>query len=500
MKTVQISEVPAVPAADSREVRNRLVAVSASLREHRRERRRLMMVDFTMLALSAGVATGVGMAVGWEANHTRVALCFVAVTLFGIVSRGVYDHRLGASPMDEFGRLAAGTALAAMSLITAEVLISPDGGETAQLARLWAFCTVYLIAGRAGLLLDERRSRRRTHTGEPTLIIGAGIVGRRLAERLRDRPELGLRPVGFLDKEPMGDEDAGLPVLGASWDLEHVAVTHSVRHVIVTFSTAPNEVLLDIARRCNRLGIEVAIVPRLFEQLTSRLSVEHIGGIPLLRAGHIDPKGWQFDVKYALDRMVAATVLLFISPLMVAIAAAVKLSSPGPVFHRQRRVGLDGREFTLLKFRSMTGSPDSHGEADAMWLAAIAGPDGVTGADAAPVPDRRTRVGRLLRRTSLDELPQLLNILHGDMSFVGPRPERVTAVRAVEGHVYRYGDRHRVKSGLTGWAQVHGLRGETSLDDRVEWDNHYIENWSALMDLKILLMTPPAVLSGQGTH
>jgi exopolysaccharide biosynthesis polyprenyl glycosylphosphotransferase len=499
---VRAASAPDAPqtATDARTPRSRLVAVNASVLAHRRERRRLLLVDAAMLALAAVVATIVGKAVGWDANHLRVAVSFVAVAMLGIVSRGVYDHRLGASPLDEFGRIAAGTAIAGMVLITAEELISPAGGEPVQIARLWAFGTVYLIAGRAGLLIDERRSRRRTQTGEATLIVGAGHVGRRLAERLVDRPELGLRPIGFLDKEPREDHDSRLPVLGASWDLEHVAVTHGVRHVVVTFSTAPDEVLLDIVRRCNRLGIEVAIVPRLFEQLTNRLTVEHIGGIPMLRAGHIDPKGWQFDLKYALDRIVAAAALIVLSPLALTLAAAVKLSSPGPVLHRQRRIGLDGREFTLLKFRSMVGSPEAHGEADAAWLAGIAGGDGATALEVTPLPDRRTRVGRIMRRTSLDELPQLLNILRGDMSFVGPRPERSNAVLAVEGHVYRYGDRHRVKSGLTGWAQVNGLRGATSLDDRVEWDNHYIENWSALMDFKILVMTLPAVFFGRGTE
>jgi lipopolysaccharide/colanic/teichoic acid biosynthesis glycosyltransferase len=165
------------------------------------------------------------------------------------------------------------------------------------------------------------------------------------------------------------------------------------------------------------------------------------------------------------------------------------------VFYRQRRVGLDGREFEMLKFRTMVGRPETSGEADAAWLSSLLGtvppPAG---------PDRRTRIGRILRRSSLDELPQLWNVLKGEMSLVGPRPERVWVAEGLEQVVDRYGDRHRVRCGITGWAQVHDLRGTTSLADRTEWDNYYIENWSLTLDLKILLLTVPAMLRGRSAE
>jgi exopolysaccharide biosynthesis polyprenyl glycosylphosphotransferase len=291
-----------------------------------------------------------------------------------------------------------------------------------------------------------------------------------------------------------------VPVLGASWDLESAVHEHDVEHVIVTFSTAPHSVLLHLVRRCRALGLEVSLVPRLFEEISNRVSVEHLGGIALLRVDQADPRGWQFEIKYVLDRITGvALVLIFALPMLV-VAAAVRLTSPGPVFFRQARVGLDGREFDILKFRTMRIDPEQH-ENDAAWMAAQLG-QAQTGGDAPapPSPDRRTPIGRVLRRWSLDELPQLLNIARGDMSLIGPRPERTGVVRNFERHVYRYGDRHRVKSGLTGWAQVHGLRGRTSLADRVEWDNYYVENWSPWLDLKILLLTIPAVLAGRGAE
>jgi exopolysaccharide biosynthesis polyprenyl glycosylphosphotransferase len=245
-------------------------------------------------------------------------------------------------------------------------------------------------------------------------------------------------------------------------------------------------------RQCDELGIEVSLVPRLFESINVRVGLEHIGGMPLFRLRTVRPKGWQFAIKHFLDRLVAVALIVVVAPLLIAAAIGVKLSSPGPLFFRQRRVGRDGREFDILKFRTMGGSPDEHGEADADWAARSLGSS--SSAAVAGPAERRTRFGGILRRYSLDELPQLFNVLRGEMSLVGPRPERSSYAKLFQDRLYRYGDRHRVKSGLTGWAQVHGLRGKTSLSDRVEWDNYYIENWSLWLDLKILLMTLSAVL------
>jgi exopolysaccharide biosynthesis polyprenyl glycosylphosphotransferase len=231
-------------------------------------------------------------------------------------------------------------------------------------------------------------------------------------------------------------------------------------------------------------------VPRLFEEMSRRVTIEHVGGIALARVDRTDPRGWQFECKYAIDRFLGVTLLALTAPLLLSVALAVKLSSPGPVFFRQRRVGLDDREFDILKFRTMRVGGDRQVEA-AQWIAQALGDEAAL---AARSEDRRTAVGRFLRRTSLDELPQLLNIVRGEMSFIGPRPERTAPASTFGQHVYRYGDRHRVKSGLTGWAQVNGLRGQTSLQDRIEWDNVYIENWSPWFDLKILLLTPGAIL------
>jgi exopolysaccharide biosynthesis polyprenyl glycosylphosphotransferase len=247
----------------------------------------------------------------------------------------------------------------------------------------------------------------------------------------------------------------------------------------------PDSSLLPLIRDCEALGVGVSVVPRFFETPTTRVALTHIGGLPLFGLRRVDPKSWQFAVKHVLDRVVASILLLALAPVMVATAFAVKLSSPGPILFRQTRIGQDDAQFDMLKFRTMRMSDPADASFEVQPDRAPGGVEGV---------DRRTPIGTLLRRTSLDELPQLINILRGDMSLVGPRPERPQFVREFGLNIERYTDRHRVKSGITGWAQVHGLRGQqTSLSDRVEWDNYYIENWSLWLDVKILLMTIVAI-------
>jgi lipopolysaccharide/colanic/teichoic acid biosynthesis glycosyltransferase len=216
------------------------------------------------------------------------------------------------------------------------------------------------------------------------------------------------------------------------------------------------------------------------------VSIEHLGGLPLVRMPYSDPSSLRFRAKYAFDRVLAALLLIILAPIFALTAAVVALRMGRPVVFRQRRVGRDGRVFEMLKFRSMQIA-----EADVPPPAPAPGtaPGGVEG------DDRRTRLGTFLRRTSLDELPQLVNVVRGEMSLVGPRPERPEFVPTFASEVHRYGDRHRMKAGITGWAQVNGLRGKTSLEDRVEWDNYYNENWSFGLDLKILLHTFAAVIS-----
>jgi exopolysaccharide biosynthesis polyprenyl glycosylphosphotransferase len=326
----------------------------------------------------------------------------------------------------------------------------------------------------------------------PTLIVGAGTVGDQLASRLSGDDRYGLRPVGFLDADPLprsGHSDAALlPVLGGPDNLAEAVRLTGARHVILAFSSQPDRVLAQIVTDCQQLGLDVSLVPRMFESINDRATLDHIGGLPVLSLHPTDPRSWHFAIKHALDATVALVALIIAAPLMAAIAITVRATSPGPALFRQRRVGRDGRAFDLLKFRTMR-EPDN---TSAFHLPSGYAPGGVEG------QDRRTPVGRFLRESSLDELPQLINVLRGDMSLVGPRPERPEFVQRFVSEVNRYDDRHRVKSGITGWAQVHGLRGQTSISDRVEWDNYYIQNWSLGLDLRIIALTVGEVLRLRG--
>jgi exopolysaccharide biosynthesis polyprenyl glycosylphosphotransferase len=406
---------------------------------------------------------------------------------------GLYKDTIQSRIVDGLGQLVAATALAAISLIAAAALLEPSTDPAPLLARAWLFGTVYLVGARLLLSWAQKQARASRLIAKRTLIVGAGQIGARVERRLQSQPALGLLPVGYLDADPPPSEmvpERTAPVLGGPGDLSRVAKQTGARHVVLGFSTAPDRLLIPLVRECEAYGLQVSIVPRLFESVNVRVALDHLGGLPLFGLHTINPKGWQFTVKHVLDRVVAALLLFFFFPLLLVLAGAVRLTSPGPIMFRQRRIGRDGRDFEILKFRSMRTddvAQPRNGQANLVAVPNDLGPGGVEGAD------RRTAIGSFMRGTSLDELPQLINVLRGEMSLVGPRPERPEFVNLFGSSIHRYQDRHRVKSGITGWAQVNRLRGKTSLRDRVEWDNYYIENWSLSLDVKILLMTVAAL-------
>ena len=470
-----------------------------------RSRRRRWVLSAVLVDVSVLVTAVTADLVLSGLNHNMIPPLWGVVgapIILGVLAfRGRYQVRIRSGTLDQIGPTATATLIATAGLLVLRAVV--EGGSIAlgPGVRFWALTTTFLVAGRVGLISAGQKTRDRD-AGIPTLIIGAGRVGRVVAKRLRTHPEVGLNPIGYLDKEPAPMDGTGpiLPVLGASWDLEQVVRDYGVEYVIVSFSTAPTSVLLNLVRRCEQLGVAVALVPRLFETVPRRLRVEHLGGLPLLQVNAADPRSWQFSLKNVLDRVIAALLLPLLAPLLLVSAAAVRISLGRPILFRQKRVGRDGRVFNMLKFRSMRDTfSDEDGldldpEEMALDAAADLAPGGVEGTD------RRTRVGAFLRRVSLDEIPQIFNVLRGEMSFVGPRPERPEFAQLFEENVYRYGERHRVKSGITGWAQVNGLRGKTSIGDRAEWDNYYIENWSFRLDFKIFLLTLRAVLRPAGVE
>jgi exopolysaccharide biosynthesis polyprenyl glycosylphosphotransferase len=423
---------------------------------------------------------------------SRTALVtFVVVTLAILHATSIHGvrDRLRLEVLDDTRLIVSATAVAAMASQFVAALALGNEPSAYDAMRLWGFSAALLVATHAASIAIVHRRRRTELGGMRTLIVGAGQVGRLTAGRLAGAPELGLHPVGFLDKEPIDNgRPLPLPVLGASWDLEHVVSTYGIDCVVFTFSTAPHDVLLGLLDECDRLGIRALVVPRLFERVPSRVQLTHVGALPLLELMPTSTRSFQYALKYALDRLAALFLVLLLSPILIAVALAVLLSLGRPILYRQERVGRDGRHFEMLKFRTMLHATEA--APNEVEFDPETGPGGVEGSD------RRTGVGSFLRRTSLDELAQLFNVLKGEMSLVGPRPERPEFVEFFGESVRRYDARHRVKSGITGWAQIHRLRGKTSISDRVEWDNYYIENFSLWLDLKILLRTIPEVVRG----
>ena len=503
MEKVQ-ADSPAVPASDAApsvadaagrsaipKTEQRRRALASRLFNGRGWKWLRLSVDSALLLL-APIAADIGAPDDIGPDGRTLIWLFPPMAIAGLALARMYSPRTQAKLIDGLGLIVAVTSLAAVSLIAGAAYVDPDSDPAPLIARTWLYGTALLIGGRLLLGYAQRHGRATRLVTTPTLIVGAGYVGALVELRLNTQPQLGLEPVGYLDADPPPAElapDRQAPVLGGPDDIEEVIRRTGAKHVVFSFMSGPDRDLIPLMRRCEVLGLQVSFVPRFFEQVNVHLALEHLGGLPLFGLRPIDPKGWQFAIKHALDRAAASLMLFFLSPLLLALALATRISSPGPVLFKQLRVGRDGREFEMLKFRSMRLAPPEEQTlpGNVTQLPTDVGPGGVEG------DDRRTAVGTLLRRTSLDELPQLMNVVRGDMSLVGPRPERPEFVEAFGMRIARYDDRHRVKSGITGWAQVNGLRGKTSLRDRVEWDNYYIENWSLSLDLKILLMTLSAV-------
>lgn len=417
-------------------------------------------------------------------------LPMAAFPLLGVLVlclRGAYAPRLRIVMLDSCGLAIGSVSAAAMSTLAIGLLVRSGDPGSGLLFRAWLLGAAFLTIHRILYVLEQQHLRARGDAARRTVIVGAGEVGARVGRRLEESPAYGLTPVGFLDANPPPPEAVGgrrAPVLGDPSDLTGLVESRGVQHVILALCGASDRELLPLVQRCSALGVPVSFVPRVFDSINHRVVYEPVGGVPLATLRSANPLGPTFAVKHALDRVGAVLLLAFLAPVLAIVSLLVKVSSPGPVLFRQRRVGQLGQVFDILKFRTMVqGDPE-------LRFAPPAGlaPGGVEGVD------RRTPVGRWLRRTSLDELPQLFNVLRGEMSLVGPRPERCEYVEGFSAELARYSDRHRVRSGITGLSQVQGLRGRCSIADRVELDNYYIENWSMSMDLKILLMTVLAVM------
>ncbi len=399
---------------------------------------------------------------------------------------GLYQFRPHRSRVDETLTLVIAVILGSVLLTAANQWIRPltrPGVEPFayyDYSRLFlfffaAFDVVFVAAGRNVLRRVLRTMRLRSHKLLRILVVGAGALGREVTRKLLAHRELGLEVVGFLDDDAgkTGQLVEGAPVLGTLPDIDRVLAERRIDQVFLALPLEAHRKLLRVLQSVARECVEVRMVPDILQYATLKATLEDLDGTPVINLSQVPLQGWASLVKRSLDLAITLPALAVLLPLLPFVALAVWLEDRGPVFYRQERMGLDGRSFQILKFRSMR----VHAEATTGPVWAIKD------------DPRRTRVGTLLRRWSLDELPQLWNVLKGEMSIVGPRPERPAFVREFKEKLPQYMVRHRVKSGITGWAQVHGWRGNTSIRKRLQYDLYYIENWSLRLDFKILWMT-----------
>jgi len=294
------------------------------------------------------------------------------LVMVALAVREASARRLRAVAGDELRTAVTFAAVSAMAVALLALVLGPGQRVLDEVVAVGLLGAGAVGATRVSLAYAQLIVRRQRGPARPTLIVGSGHIGHLVAQRLLANPSLGLEPVGFLDKEPLyGSAASDLPVFGASWDLERTVAAQRIEVVIVAFSSAPHHVPLAIVRRCWELGVQAILVPRLFEVQGLRAQTEHIGGLPLVALNPADPRGWQLAIRYAFDRVSAATLLALISPLLGAIALAVRLTMGRPVLFRQERMGRDGRVFEMLKFRTMRGDPKSGGEADAGWAATV---------------------------------------------------------------------------------------------------------------------------------
>jgi exopolysaccharide biosynthesis polyprenyl glycosylphosphotransferase len=390
----------------------------------------------------------------------------------------LYDVKRSMPRLDEFYRIFAATSIGTIVTIAVTTFVFKNSTleldfPRAMVIYAWTLTVVLVTISRSLLVVLRNRLRKRGKWSDRLLIVGTGDVGRMILQKIRQMPRLGYQVVGFIDGEsPSGEEIMGVPVLGGVEDIPGLIDEYEIEEVIIGRPELNHQELLTIISRCERGQVGIKIFPDLFQIIATELSIGDLGGLPLLTVRDVALRGWKLTLKRAVDLLGSAVGLVVLSPILMLMALVIKLDSRGPVFYAQERMGLDAKPFWCLKFRSMRTDAEKDG------------PGWTTEGD-----PRVTRLGRFLRRVSLDELPQLINVFVGDMSLVGPRPERPVYVEQFRHSIPRYMDRHREKAGMTGWAQVNGLRGDTSIAERTKYDLWYIENWSLWLDFKIILRT-----------
>jgi Undecaprenyl-phosphate glucose phosphotransferase len=418
---------------------------------------------------------------GWwsvDAPVPDIASCFHQLPLVLILSlvaylvTGQYVFHRFRRLREEFASVLKGTALMVLLVVAATFGARSDYESRLTFALFFLLTILLVLTARriTGGLIRWLRSRgfNQTHA----IIVGTGRPARKTARNLRHASWMGIKNIGFVEDQPSrwtGDLD----VLGTSADLPHLIEKYQVSHVFIALPLNRFHEARRVYDTLSQSLVEIRMVADVPGLAGVSLTTTNLYGLPIIGLRESPHFGLNIVVKRTMDILLSSLALILLSPIMLTLAALIKLTSRGPVFYRQERCGLNGKSFNMLKFRSM--KVDAESKTGAVW--------------AVKDDPRRTAFGAFLRKTSLDELPQFINVLLGHMSLVGPRPERPVFIQKFIRTIPNYHARHCVKAGITGWAQVHGWRGNTSLRKRVQFDLYYITHWTPLLDIRILWMT-----------
>ncbi len=453
-----------------------------------------MAMDALMTALAFVIGYYLRVVLPFPASPAEVTgfLAYLPMLIVQVLSvltvfyfNKLYHVARAVSRVDElytiFGAVSIATMLAvAISALTFKNTIFELDFPRAMILYAWLFGILLVALGREFHRSTWRRLRMRGIGRDRVLVVGDGETAQAIIRKIQWSPYLGYDLAGVIKPNGETHEIPDSLVIGTISELPELIERHHVQEVIIAMPEGtPHYDIVRVVNMCQRGSIAIKIFPDLFEFVTTGVTLDDLGGIPLLNVRDIQLRGWKLSLKRAMDIVGAAVGLVFLSPFMMLFAALIRLESPGPVFYCQERMGLDGRPFQMIKFRSMRQDAEKDG------------PGWTTKDD-----PRRTKVGAWLRAKNIDELPQLINVLLGDMSLVGPRPERPIYVQKFRQSIPRYMERHREKAGMTGWAQVNGLRGDTSIAERTKYDLWYVENWSLWLDIKIIVRTILLTLLG----
>jgi Undecaprenyl-phosphate glucose phosphotransferase len=419
-------------------------------------------------------------------SYIIASIVFIPVFLLVFQQRKMYETRRNIHLSDEFFATVRLITISMMIMMSASFFYREFSFSRGVFILLWLTSISTVTVGRFLVMEFEKSLYRKGRELKSVVIVGNTKTAEQIAALFSQNPVFGYEVLGYYaDRSAENDSPFSvIRYLGNPSKIANDIVPLRIQSVLTALSHGEQDQLMTMLRETEGKNVEFMMVPDLLEMLTSRVRIQEIHGIPFIKVKDIAMSTWTRIIKRIFDVAFSAVVLLLTFPIMALIALIIKITSPGPVMFVQERIGLDGVKFPLLKFRSMKVDAEKE-----------TGPKRST-----PDDDRKTWIGKLLRRTSLDELPQFWNVFVGDMSIVGPRPERPFFVEQFRSSIPRYLERHRVKTGMTGWAQVNGLRGDAPIEERTKYDIYYVENWSLVFDLKIILKTVHAVIFGKDAY